>query len=174
MTHNGGTMWIGGILYVDDFCLISTDAYKLQMMINTCQTWSEKARMQRNADTTKVTFFHHSSPQCMETSTESSGSQSLAIIIQHPLNLAMLSDYINHTDKPQRHPWSVSALLQEVTQCDYLGLRLDPMMTMKATMASFQEKKIKGHSIQRPSPYPQATLCLMINTTQTLPFAARH
>jgi len=97
-------MWIGGILYVDDFCLISTDAYKLQMMINTCQTWSEKARMQRNADTTKVTFFHHSSPQCMETSTESSGSQSLAIIIQHPLNLAMLSDYINHTDKPQRHP----------------------------------------------------------------------
>jgi len=172
MTHHGGTMWIGGILYVDDFCLISTDAHELQMMINTCHTWSEKARMQRNADKTKVMCFHHSSPQCTETSTESSGSQSLAIIIQHPLNLAMFPDYINQTYRPHRHPSSLSALLQEVTQFDYLGLRLDTMMTMKAAMASIQEKKIKGHSIQRPSPY--ATLCIMINTTQTLPFAARH
>ena len=50
ITHNGGIRWIGGILYVDDLCLISTDAPELQMMINTCQTWSEKARMQLNAD----------------------------------------------------------------------------------------------------------------------------
>jgi len=26
ITHNGGFRWIGGILYVDDLCLISTDA----------------------------------------------------------------------------------------------------------------------------------------------------
>jgi len=38
ITHNGGLRWIGGILYVDDLCLISTDAHELQMMINTCQT----------------------------------------------------------------------------------------------------------------------------------------
>jgi len=43
ITHNGGVRWI--ILYVDDLCLISTDALELKMIINTCQTWSEKARM---------------------------------------------------------------------------------------------------------------------------------
>jgi len=54
ITHNEGVRWIGGILYVDDLCLISTDALELQMTINTCQTWSEKARMQLNADKTKM------------------------------------------------------------------------------------------------------------------------
>jgi len=38
ITHNGGLRWIGGILYVDDLCLISTDALEFQLMINTCQT----------------------------------------------------------------------------------------------------------------------------------------
>jgi len=42
ITHNGGIRWIGGILYVDDLCLISTDAHELQIMLNTCQTWSER------------------------------------------------------------------------------------------------------------------------------------
>jgi len=55
--HNGGVRWIGGILYVDDLCLISTDAHELQMMINTCQTWSEKAPMQLTADKTKNMCF---------------------------------------------------------------------------------------------------------------------
>ena len=54
ITHNGGFRWIGGIFYVDNLCLISTDAHKLQMMLNTCQTWSQKARMQLNAEKTKV------------------------------------------------------------------------------------------------------------------------
>jgi len=58
VTHNGDIRWIGGILYVDDLCLISTDAHELQMMINTCQTWREKARMQLNADKTKIMCFH--------------------------------------------------------------------------------------------------------------------
>ena len=55
ITHNG---WIGGFLYVDDLCLISADALEFQMMINTCQTWSEKARMQLNADKNKILPFH--------------------------------------------------------------------------------------------------------------------
>jgi len=37
ITHNGRLRWIGRILYVDDLCLISTDAHELQMMI-VCQT----------------------------------------------------------------------------------------------------------------------------------------
>jgi len=57
ITHNGGLRWIGGILYADDPRLISNDAQELQMMINTCQTWSEQARKQLNADKTKVMCF---------------------------------------------------------------------------------------------------------------------
>ena len=57
ITHNGRVRWIGGILYVDDLCLISTDACELQRMIYTSQTWSEKARMQLNAEKTKVMCF---------------------------------------------------------------------------------------------------------------------
>ena len=54
ITHNGQVRWIGGILYVDDLCFVSTDAREIQMMINTCQTWSEKASMQLSADKTKI------------------------------------------------------------------------------------------------------------------------
>jgi len=57
INHNGGLRWIGGILYVDDLCLISADARELQMMINTCQQWSEKARMQLSVDKTKIMCF---------------------------------------------------------------------------------------------------------------------
>jgi len=55
ITHNGNSVWIGGILYVDDLCLISTHAQELQDMIHVCQTWGEKARMQINADKQKNT-----------------------------------------------------------------------------------------------------------------------
>ena len=60
----GGVRWIARILYVEDLCLISTDALKLQMMINTCQTLSEKARMQLNADKTKIMCFPHKPEMC--------------------------------------------------------------------------------------------------------------
>jgi len=59
ITHNGEVRWIGGILYVDNLCLISTDVLELRMMINTCKTWSEKARMQFDADKTKIMCFPH-------------------------------------------------------------------------------------------------------------------
>jgi len=70
ITHNGGVRWIGGILYVDDLCLISTDARELQMMINTCQTWSEKARLQLSADKTQIMCFH-TSTKCAKMTTKS-------------------------------------------------------------------------------------------------------
>ena len=37
--------------------------------------------------------------------------------------------------------------MQEVKQFDYLEFRLDPMMTMKAVVASIQEKANKGHAL---------------------------
>jgi len=44
-------------------------------------------------------------------------------------------------------PIIISTLLQEVKQFDYLGLRIDPMMNMKAAVASILEKASKGHSL---------------------------
>jgi len=58
------------IVYVDDLCLISTDARELQMMINTCQTWSAEALMQLSADKTKIMCFH-TSTKCAKTTTQS-------------------------------------------------------------------------------------------------------
>jgi len=69
ITDNGGVRWIGGILYVDDLCLISTDARKLQMMIYTRQTLSEKARLQLSADKNKIMCFH-TSPKCAKMTTK--------------------------------------------------------------------------------------------------------
>jgi len=48
---------------VDDLGLISTNAQELQDMIHVCQTWSEKARMQINADKSKIMAFHETAQQ---------------------------------------------------------------------------------------------------------------
>jgi len=63
ITHNSNSVWIGGILYVDDLCLISTHAQELQEMIHVCQAWSEKARMQINANKSKIMAFHEIAQQ---------------------------------------------------------------------------------------------------------------
>jgi len=60
ITHNGNSVCIGGILYVDDLCLISTNAQEMQEMIHVCQTWSEKARMQIKAGKSRIMAFHDS------------------------------------------------------------------------------------------------------------------
>ena len=57
----GSCIWLGGILYVDDLCLISTDPQELQDMIHECQKWSEKARLQLNASKSKIMAFNESS-----------------------------------------------------------------------------------------------------------------
>jgi hypothetical protein len=61
--HNNQHLWVGGFLYVDDLCLLSTSAIELQHMLNECQTWSEKARMQINDQTSKVMAFHETPAQ---------------------------------------------------------------------------------------------------------------
>jgi len=56
-------------------------------------------------------------------------------------------------ERPHRYPGYVSTLLREVQQFDYLGLRLDPMVNMKAAVSSIQEKANKDHSLVLPVSY---------------------
>ena len=132
------------MLYVDDLCLTSTDALELQMMINACQTWSEKARMQLNADKTKM--------MCETTQARNARKRPRKIdgrtLWLAPFHiLSMYPDHTNPTERPHRYPGYISTLRQEVRQFDYLGLRLDPMVNMKAAVASIQEKANKAHSL---------------------------
>jgi len=141
--HNRG-LWIWGILYVDDLCLISTDARELQIMINTCQTWGENSSLRLNADKPKV--------MCLHETTQARNAQKWPRKIQGktlwPLSFHILSifpDYITPAERPYKYPGFVCTLLHEVKQFDYLGLRFDLMMIMKATVASIQVKANKGH-----------------------------
>jgi len=103
ITHNGGLRWIGGILYVDDLCLISTDAHELQMMINTCQTWSEQARMQLNADKTKLTCFHETT-QVRNAREKPRKSQGKSVWPAPFHILSMFLDYTNPNSAPHTYP----------------------------------------------------------------------
>jgi len=61
--------------------------------------------------------------------------------------LSMFPDHTKPSERPHQYPGFVCTLLQEVKQFDYLGLRLGPMMTIKAAVASILEKANKGHSL---------------------------
>ena len=59
----------------------------------------------------------------------------------------MFPDHTNPVDRPHACSVFVSILSQDLKHFDYLGLRLEPMITMKVAVASIQEKANKGHSL---------------------------
>jgi len=59
----------------------------------------------------------------------------------------MYPDHTNPTERPHHYPGYIPTLLQEIKQFDYLGLRLDPMVNMKAAVSSIQEKANKAHPL---------------------------
>ena len=61
--------------------------------------------------------------------------------------LSLFPDHTKPSKRPHQYPGFVSTLLKEVKLFDYLGLRLDPMMTMKVAAASILAKANKGHSL---------------------------
>jgi len=137
---------MGGILYVDDLCLISTNALELHMMIHTCQIWSVKARIQLNADKTKTfCFLQTTQGRNARKRTRKIDGCTLWPASLHPLSMYL--DHTNPTESPHRYPLYVSPLLQEVKQCDCLGPRLDPMVNLKAAVSFIQEKANKAHSL---------------------------
>jgi len=99
ITHNGNSVWIGGILYVNDLCLICTNAQELQEIIHVCQTWSEKARMQINANKSKIMAFHETAQQ--KNARQKPMKKGGQIIYPDPFNL--LSSFPDKRSEQQQH-----------------------------------------------------------------------
>jgi len=116
LQHNGTTqIWIGGLLYVDDLGLMSTCPRELQAMLHVCQEWNIRTRMQINTQKTKVMAFFET-PSLQKTR----GGQHRPSPTLPPFHI--------HAPFPISSPRSY--LITEVLQFEYLGLILDPKLTM--------------------------------------------
>ena len=134
----GSCIWLGGILYVDDLCLISTDPQELQDMIHECQKWSEKARLQLNASKSKIMAFNESSRKrkARRQPRYVNGTK------RHPAPFHIVSHF------PACTPDGFLVTpLEEVSTFDYLGLRLDCDLNMKAAVDHVTEKANKSHAL---------------------------
>jgi len=108
--------WIGAILYVDDLVLIATSAQQLHDMINACQDWCERSRMQINTDKTKIMAFY----EATRTS-------------RNPATFSVTSRFPLSRPATQTH-------LKEPDTFIYLGLKLDPVLTMDPATQHIKKK----------------------------------
>jgi len=90
--------------------------------------------MQLNAETPKTMCFQTNQARNARKRPQKVQGQQIWPASFHILS--MFPDYTKPPQRPHQYPGFVSTLLQEVKHFDYLGLRLDPMMNMKAAVAS--------------------------------------
>jgi len=102
-------------LVIDDLALMSTCPRELQAMLHVCQEWSVGNRMQINTQKTKVMVFFETP------------SLQIACGGQHHPGPTIPRFHI-HAPFPTASPHSY--LITEVLQFEYLGLILDPKLTM--------------------------------------------
>jgi len=55
--------WIGARACVDDLVLVSKSPFELKSMLNICQSWCEKRRVEINIDKTKIMKFNTPQPR---------------------------------------------------------------------------------------------------------------
>ena len=94
---------------------MSTDPKELQEMLNFCQSWSEESQLQLNAEKSKVMAFHE--PKDMKKARKKPrkvNGQNM-----YPAQFHIFHSFPEHAQR--------SAPLKEVTEFDYLGLRLRPL-----------------------------------------------
>ena len=138
---------MGGILYVDDLALISTDPSELQDMINVCQEWGERSRMQINADKSKVMAFHETTAERNSRTKPRKTRQGGIPAVVRPTPFHILSRFPNRFPL-DRHPAGfLSTRLEEVKEFVYLGLRLDSNLTMKPAVSEIQKRANKAHGL---------------------------
>jgi hypothetical protein len=104
-----GTRWLGAIAYVDDLVLVRKSPRELQSMINTCQAWCEKSRIEINIDKTKIMTFNTHLHLAQR---ESSHTWSITF------------HFLPH-DHPQK-----TAILKVVDSFKYLGVPIDKDLSM--------------------------------------------
>ena len=106
---------MGGLLYVDDLALLSICPRELQSMLDACQHWSIQNRMQINTEKTKIMAF-------FETPALLRGRGG-----QHQPSPTMPPFHV-YSPFPTSDPRSYPIL--QVSQFEYLGLILDPKLTI--------------------------------------------
>jgi len=140
LQHNGTTqIWIGGLLYVDDLALMSTCPRELQAMLHVCQEWSIRNRMQINTQKTKVmAFFETPSLHKARGGKHRPGTTLPPFHIHAPFPTCSSSTY----------------LITEVLQFEYLGLILDPKLTMRLATTEAIRRAAHGQSVTQAVSYP--------------------
>jgi hypothetical protein len=140
ITHRGTASWIGGFLYVDDLCLIATSETELQRMLQACQEWSEKSRIQINTDKTKIMGFHEeAAAKKLRTSPIGPTYNNVRVTVTYQTPFYILSSFPAAS--------SYSTPLKEVDEFTYLGLTLDSKVSMKAELESTICKAHSGHML---------------------------
>ncbi len=109
MYTSKGNIWLGAIAYVDDLVLISKSPQKLQAMLNTCQSWCEKSRVEIIFEKTKIMIFNL---RLQQTSRQPSHTWSIT------------AQYL-----PLEHPQKTTTL-KVVDAFKYLGVPLDKDLAM--------------------------------------------
>jgi len=125
-------IWIGGLLYVDDLALMSICPRELQSMLHACQHWSIRNRMQINTEKTKIMAFFETLPLL-----RARGGQRQPSPTMTPFH--MYSPF--STSDPRSYP------ILEVSQFEYLGLILDPKLTMHLATVEAIRRASQGQAL---------------------------
>jgi hypothetical protein len=110
---------------------MSTCSRELQVIILVCQQWSIRNRMQINTDKRKMAFFETPALLCARGGQHQPGSTMPTFHVYSPFP----------TSDPRSYP------IHEVFQFQYLGLILDPKLTMHLATVEAIRRAAQGQAL---------------------------